>query len=228
MPAKRSSLSELDLTVSLCSQWTEQSIAQGYPPHLFQTWALACVKLHLTCVGFSLLAVQARWLQVLRHRYQHLVRWIPRWESSDNTNGLTIMACNCEGLVTGLFPSEMSRLASSLLGFRLPEHGEVHILSSHLICQSYKTDVSWEEAKRCRWDCSSHSYLSHYGFLQNRASHQPLVFDIGYGLLPARKRTKNVTLKMAQEQRSYSFSTWNCWVEAMLFIQNNFGWNSFD
>lgn len=121
-----------------------------------------------------------------------------------NTSGLRIMSCKFEELVTGLFPTEMSRLASSLLGFRLPKHGEVLILSSHLICQSKKTDVFWEEAERCGWVCSAPGFLSHYRFLQNKASQQPLLFDIGYGLLPARKRAKNVTLKTIREQCSYS------------------------
>lgn len=95
------------------------------------------------------------------------------------------MVCIFEDLVTGLLLSEMFGLTLSLLGFRLPEHGEVLVLSTHPICQSWKTDVSWEEVERCEsalplvFSATTDSFKT--------VSQLSLVFDIGYGLLPARK-----------------------------------------
>lgn len=92
------------------------------------------------------------------------------------------MACTFEGLVTGLFPAEMFRLISSLLEFRLPGHGEVLRLSTHVICQSWKTGVSWEEVERCEsallvFSATTDSF---------QTASQQRGFDTGYGL-PARK-----------------------------------------
>lgn len=141
----------------------------------------------LTCAGFSLLMVQAHWLQDLQHRCQHLSDESHRGKAPDNTSGPRIMACTFKGSVTSLVPSEMFRLTSSLLEFRLPGHTEVLILSAHLSCQSWKTDVSWEEVERCEFALLVFSATTD---CFKTVSQQSLVFGTDYGLLPARKWTQ--------------------------------------
>lgn len=96
-------------------------------------------------------------------------------------------------------------LTSPLLGFRLPGHEEVDMLSTHLICQSWNTGVSWEEVERCEsalllFSATTDSFKT--------ASQQSLVLDTGCGVLPARKQIQNVSLKIIWQ---HSFSAWILW-----------------
>lgn len=182
------SVSELGLAVSLHSWRTEQRTAQDYSPHLSQAWAWD--KLCLTCAGFCW------WYKHTDCRICSTDAniWLNEshtGKAPDNASGPRIMACTFEGLVTGLFPAEMFRLISSLLEFRLPGHGEVLRLSTHVICPSWKTGVSWEEVERCEsallvFSATTDSF---------QTASQQRGFDTGYGL-PARKWAQNVSLKM--------------------------------
>lgn len=206
-------MSELGLAVSLHSWQTEQRTAQDYSPHLFQTWAQAWDDLCLTCAGFSLLMVQAHHCRICSTEANIWSDESHTGKAPANAGGPKSMTCTLEGLVTGLFPTEMFRLTSSLMGFRLPGHGGQSICSA------------------------SHGRLMYLG---KRLKDLSLLFWFLVPLqIPSKQCPGSVGLILAMgslPENKYKMFPWKlpdntpsaalefC-VFAMLFIQNSLWWN---
>lgn len=141
-------------------------------------------------------------------------------KAPDNTSGPRIMACMLEGLATGLFPSEMFRLTSSLLEFRLPGHEEVLILSAHLICHSWRLMYLGKRLK----DVSLLFWFSvplQISSKQRPSSQWCLILAMGFSLPENEHEHKMFLWKWSDNTPS----ALKFCVFAMLFIQNSLQWN---
>lgn len=147
---------------------------------------------------------------------------------TDNITGLRIMACKFEGLVTGLFPSEMSRaglIPSGVQTTRAWRAPYIVIPSDPPVVEDWCVlGRGWKMwvSLLCSWFSES---------LQVPPKHSiPTAIGVWYWLraFPCQKTSKKCYPENYPRTVFLLLQHLNSWLVAMLFIQNNLGWNSFD